>query len=166
MSNHKKIIIIAVIVVISALALTISGLKKDSSVSMSEQTTTATTEVSTQKEAIKSEESSSKTETKKTEKSVSSSDMKVRFMYYVSEADENKDEALKVVDELKSEYSKIIDFVVINIDKEPEKVYGFALPDETPKLVLIGINGEFSMKNNCADKNVLKQEIENVLKPQ
>ena len=86
-------------------------------------------------------------------------------MYYVSEGDKNKEEALKVYEELKAEYKDKVDFIVINIDKEPEKVYGFALPDETPKLVLLGMSGEFAMKNNCADKEALKQELEKVLNP-
>lgn len=135
MSNKKKIIIIAVIVAVSVFALAVSLLKKDNGVASPSKTNNA----------------------------VQTEDIKAKFMYYVSEANENKEEALKIVDELKNEYKDEVDFVVINIDTEPEKVYGFALPDETPKLVLIGINNEFSMKSNCADKEVLKQEIENVI---
>ena len=149
MSNKKKIIVVAVIVLISALALVISALKKDG------------TSMPPQKPA----ETSTQQNTKESENTEPSKDIKAKFMYYVSEVDENKEEALKVVDELKNEYSENVEFIVINIDKEPEKVYGFALPDETPKLVLLGVNSEFAMKSNCADKDVLKQEIEKVLNP-
>ena len=138
MSNKKKIIIVIVIVLLSVLALTISTLKKNSS-------------------------QSELPETSVSQNTVPSKDVKAKFMYYVSEADQNKEEALKAVDEIKDEYKDKVEFVVINIDKEPEKVYGFALPDETPKLVLIGVNNEFAMKNNCADKKILKQELEKVL---
>lgn len=166
MTNKKKILIIAVIILVSALALVVAGLKKNANeTSLPSDNPSETPVVSTEeKEQTPEDKKQEKTEGEPKEKAPQN-DIKAKFMYYVSEGDKNKEEALKVYEELKAEYKDKVDFIVINIDKEPEKVYGFALPDETPKLVLLGMSGEFAMKNNCADKEALKQELEKVLNP-
>lgn len=170
MSNKKKIIIVLVIAVVSVLALVISGIKSKNNTkpeSAKPQETQTEQKTEEKKEEQKAEEKEEKTEQNSqntTENAQKSEDIKAKFMFYVSNADEKKEQALKAYEELKKEYQDKADFIVINIDEQPEMVHNFALPDETPKLILIGPDNEFSMKNNCADKEELKNELLKIIK--
>ena len=83
-------------------------------------------------------------------------------MYLVSNSNANKEEILKMAEELRKEYETKVYFTVMNID-EDEMGANFALPDETPKLVMFGENNLFEMKNNCSDKEEIKKAIDGAI---
>ncbi len=86
------------------------------------------------------------------------------FMYFVSNSDENKDEALAVVNELQKEYDGMIKFDIHNIDETPEDKENFPVDGMTPALIMLNTNNDISaMEFQCADKDKLKSDIENAV---
>ena len=86
------------------------------------------------------------------------------FMYFVSGSDANYDEAMEVVDELESEYDGKITFDIHNIDETPEDKDNFPVDGMTPALIMLNVENDISaMEFMCADKETLKNDIENAL---
>lgn len=86
------------------------------------------------------------------------------FMYFVSGSDENYDEAMAVVEELKAEYAGQITFDIHNIDETPEDKTNFPVEGMTPALIMLNTSNDISaMEFMCADKDKLKDDIENAL---
>ena len=86
------------------------------------------------------------------------------FMYFVSGSDENYDEAMAVVEELKAEYEGQITFDIHNIDETPEDKTNFPVEGMTPALIMLNTSNDISaMEFMCADKDKLKDDIENAL---
>lgn len=86
------------------------------------------------------------------------------FMYFVSNSDANKDDALAVVDELRKEYEGKITFDIHNIDETPEDKDNFPVDGMTPALIMLNTSNDISaMEFQCADKDKLKADIETAI---
>ena len=86
------------------------------------------------------------------------------FMYFVSGSDANYDEAMAVVSELQDEYEGKITFDIHNIDETPEDKENFPVDGTTPTLIMLNTDNDISaMEFMCADKDTLKNDIENAL---
>ena len=176
MSKKKKIIIVSLIIVVAVAALVISALRAQKSPEKAPEAPVAETTVTTPPEEKTTEEKKPEAteqakEEAKENKETAKTDEKtkvvepehnINVMYLISNSNENKDALLKMAEELRKEYETKVYFTVMNID-EDEMGANFALPDETPKLVMFGENNLFEMKNNCADKEELKQIIDSAI---
>lgn len=86
------------------------------------------------------------------------------FMYFVSEADENYDEAMTVVSELQEEYGKKVTFDIHNIDETPEDKENFPVDGQTPALIMLNTkNDPSAFEFQCSDKETLKKDIDAAL---
>lgn len=85
------------------------------------------------------------------------------FMYYISNSDEDFDKTNETLKELEEEYKDRVNFKIINIDDD--NVQALVTQGQTPTLILTnGTDGEAQIKNQCNDKEELKNCIEEALK--
>lgn len=83
------------------------------------------------------------------------------FMYFVSNSDEDFDEAQSVVEELQKEYDGKVIFNVINIDENTEAASNFPVQGQTPMLIMLNTSNDISAMNpKCSDKEKLKAAID------
>ncbi len=89
--------------------------------------------------------------------------VKPTFMYFYTNADTQT--VTPIVDELKSEYEKKVNFTLINIDENPEALENFQLVSgNTPALIMLNTNNDISkFEFQCTDKDTLKADIEAAL---
>lgn len=94
------------------------------------------------------------------------------FMYFVSPSDEKYDEALKVFNQLASEYGDRVNFEIKDVEAEPELKERFMInqedspvPMKTPTLIMLDVHNNLSTigLSECTDKDTLKQAIEKAL---
>lgn len=91
---------------------------------------------------------------------------KPTFKYFVSKSDEQYDEAMNVVEKLKSEYGNTVNFDIVDVDKNPDAKTNFAMVDgNTPFLIMLNTKNDLSaFEPKCSDFEKLKSDIENALK--
>ena len=83
------------------------------------------------------------------------------FMYFVSESDENYEEAVKVFEELKAEYDGKVKFDLHNIDENPKDKENFPVDGNTPALIMLNTGNNLSaIEFKCTDKEKLRAYIE------
>lgn len=94
------------------------------------------------------------------------------FMYFVSPSDEKYDEALKVFNQLSSEYGDNVKFEIKDVDAEPDLKERFMInqedspiPMKTPTLIMLDVHNNISTigLSECTDMDTLKQAIEKAL---
>lgn len=171
----KKKIIIAVL----AVAIVAAGIVLGISVHKSNQNAAIQSQVTdTQKEDQKSEDGADEAKQEETKQEESNSSGKAQadsseaqeektpvFMYFVSEQDDNYDEAVKVFEELKKEYAGKIEFDLKNVTQDPELLKNFSLVDgQTPALIMDGKEGIVGFEFKTTDKKALESNIEKALK--
>ncbi len=88
------------------------------------------------------------------------------FMYFVSKNDAKYDEAMKAVDELKSEFDGKVKFDIVDVDENPDAKKNFEMVDgNTPFLIMLNTKNDIcAFEFMCSDKDKLKADIENALK--
>lgn len=87
------------------------------------------------------------------------------FMYFVEKSDENYDEYMAVVEELKAEYDGKVNFDIVDITEDPEATKNFPVTSETtPFLIMLNTeNNPSAIEMSCTDKEQLKADIEAAL---
>lgn len=181
MNNKKRVITIAVILVVAVLALVLAfALPKKSNDEKAEKN--IATEVAennkeneapeqnaqagetagdsnekadnTQKEAS---DTQATTEGAATEEATTASDVNNIVFYIVADGEVANAEAM--MQPIKEEFAGKAQIEVRSIEDETMKMMGFALPDELPKLLVIPQDGQFAQVPNCTDVEVIKQEL-------
>lgn len=87
------------------------------------------------------------------------------FMYFVEKTDENYDEYMAIVEELKAEYDGKVNFDIVDITEDPEATKNFPVTSETtPFLIMLNTeNNPSAIEMSCADKEQLKADIDAAL---
>ena len=171
MDKKKKIIIVAVILVITAAALAwvFTRPEKTDNNPQNENNQTETTQPQeTQKpEETQTQEESQEPQSEQqtdTTQTTSPKAAECTVMYIYSDSDNDKDKNLEMMENVKKDYAGKANFNVMNINDEFAQMTGFALPDETPKLIVITEDGGFSQIANCSDETAIRQEIDKFVK--
>lgn len=94
------------------------------------------------------------------------------FMYFVSPNDSKYDDAIKVFNQLASEYGDRVKFELKDVDAEPDLKERFMInqedspiPMNTPTLIMLDVHNNISTigLSECTDKDTLKSAIEKAL---
>ncbi len=89
--------------------------------------------------------------------------VKPTFMYFYTNAD--TETVTPLIDELKDEYGKKVEFSLVNVDENPEALENFQLVSgNTPALIMLDTENNISkFEFKCADKDTLKADIDDAL---
>ncbi len=89
--------------------------------------------------------------------------VKPTFMYFYTNAE--AETVNPIVEELKDEYGKKVDFNLVNVDENPEALNNFEIVSgNTPALIMLNTNNDISkFEFQCTDKETLKADIEAAL---
>lgn len=161
MDKKKKIIIVAVILAITVgtLVWVFTRPEKIEENSQNENTQTETTQqpdetqIPAQTQAPQSEQEVVQTTAPKAE-------LGCTVMYIYADSDEGKDANLEMMAKIEKDYEGKANFNIMNINDEFIQMTGFAIADETPKLLIMTDGGGFSQIANCSDETVIRQEID------
>lgn len=159
----KKIIAIVVICVLLAAAVVCIILSRSNKEENTAETVQqeAVQTVPEAEEQVK-ESTPENTENKESTENVEKGEAAGTIMYIYSDSDSDKS-GLQVMEKIKAEYEGKVAVNVMNINDEFVQMTGFALPDETPKLILITDSGAFSQLPNCADEQTIRAEIAKII---
>ncbi len=86
------------------------------------------------------------------------------FMYFVSAKDANYDEATKTVEELQKKYDGKVNFVITNVDENPEAATNFSVEGQTPALIMLDTTNNISaFRFKTSDMATLEADIKAAL---
>lgn len=156
------IIAVAILVAISAVGITVGvKMKKDTDAPQQNQTEQ---NKPGNKEVVSGDGSSEQSADISEIEKADIIEKRPAFIYFVAETDENYNEAMKVFEELKAEYSDKVDFELKNVTQDPSILENFALvKGQTPALIMDGKEGITGFHFKMTDKGVLEKEIEKTL---
>lgn len=161
----KKIIICVLIVAVTAVALIYSFAGKSGNEENAAETA-QTEEMQMTEEAAEPTENTENAEiavempTEEEAKAENSQSGTIIYIYSDSDSDRT---GLEAMEKIKAEYEDRAAVNVMNINDEFVQMTGFALPDETPKLIVITDGGAFSQVPNCADEQTIRAEIGKII---
>lgn len=159
----KKIIaIVAICVLLAAAAVCIILNRSNKKENMAETVQQEDVQTVPEAEDQVEENTPDTTENKENTENAEKGEASGTIMYIYSDSDSDKS-GLQVMEKIKAEYEGKAAVNVMNINDEFVQMTGFALPDETPKLILITDNGDFSQLPNCADEQTIRAEIAKII---
>lgn len=160
----KKIIICVLLVAVTAVALIYSFAGK----SGNEENAAETAQIEEMQMTEEAAEPTENTENAEIVEEMPAEEAKAEngqagtIMYIYSDSDSDKS-GLEAMEKIKAEYEGRAAVNVMNINDEFVQMTGFALPDETPKLIVITDGGAFSQVPNCADEQTIRAEIGKII---
>lgn len=87
------------------------------------------------------------------------------FMYFVSSADADYNQAMSVVESLKTSYGEQVKFDIVNVDENPDVKQNFPVDGQTPALIMLDTSNDIcAFELKCSDEERLKVAIEKALK--
>lgn len=86
------------------------------------------------------------------------------FMFFSSESDENYQQTMEAVNELKETYGEKVKFDLVDIDQTPEATENFPVKDQTPALIMLNTSNDIcAFEFKITDKSKMEEAIKKAL---